>query len=101
MEFNVIIYNFNLQKMEPYNIIPHLEQCYNELKVKPKSFEKIKEFILHETRYYFWRRCEYEIILKDWPNGKIEEKWDIYDQIEMNIDSITEIFIKHIKRCKK
>ena len=100
MEYNVIIYNFNLQKMELYNILPHFERCYRELRAKPKSFEEFKEFILSEARYYFWSRCEFEIILSDWPNKAIAEKWSIYDQIKMNIDCITKLFMEYVKDCK-
>lgn len=98
MEYNVIIYNFNLQKMEYYNIIPYFVNCYKQLLIKPNTFKEFKEFILSQARYHFWSRCEFEIIISDWPNKKIEEKWDVYNQIEMNIDCITELFIKCIKK---
>ena len=51
--------------------------------------------------YQWWARCEYEIILSDWPCQKVEEKWDIYRQIMLNIDIITDVFIENIKSNKK
>ena len=41
--------------------------------------------------YQFWSRCEYEIILIDWPCQQKHEKWDVYKQIMMNIDIVTDI----------
>jgi hypothetical protein len=56
-----------------------------------------KEFIEHKAMWMFWSRCEYEIILSDWPPSGVEEKWDIYRQIMMNIDIITEILMENVK----
>ena len=92
--FNVINYNFNKQKFGAYNVMPYFIRCYEEEKKKPKTFEEFKQFIKKESRYQFWGRCEYEIILVDWPCQKIEEKWDVYDQIMMNLDIITDIVMK-------
>lgn len=96
MKYNVIIYNINRRKFEEYNIFPYLIKEYNLLKVKPKGFDEFKEFIINTSKYKWWGRCEYEIILTDWPCKEYEEKWDIYKQIEMNLDIITELFMKYI-----
>ncbi len=95
-KFNVIIYDFNSKKMVPYDIIPYLVRCYDESNDKPSTFEELKDFIIKESKYQWWSRCEYEIILSDWPNDKDREKWDVYKQITMNIDIITQIFINTI-----
>lgn len=95
-KFNVIIYDFNSKKMVPYDIIPYLVRCYDKSNDKPSTFEELKDFIIKESKYQWWSRCEYEIILSDWPNDKDREKWDVYKQITMNIDIITQIFINTI-----
>ena len=108
--FNVIRYDFNSKKFIPYDVIPYFVNSYKELvenhkkypKSKyykvPKGFKQFKEFVRKEALYQFWSRCEYEIILSDWPpsNPPIEEKWDVYDQIMMNLDVITKLVIKSI-----
>lgn len=117
--FNVIIYDFNNKEFKPYDIIPHLIHCYNKNSNKPKTFDEFKEFIKKESMYQWWSRCEYEIILGPWPyitspserydkkgEDDVEawkehwkkhlkecEKIDIYDQVMMNLDIITEIFM--------
>lgn len=94
--FNVINYDFNKNKFETYDVLPYLRDCYKEKENKPKSFSEFKEFIEKEAMYQFWARCEYEIILIDWPCKKHSEKWDVYKQIMMNIDIITELLMKDV-----
>lgn len=93
-KFNVIIENNG--KFESYDIMPYLIDKYNESESKPTTFDSYKEFIEKWSMYQWWARCEYEIILSDWPREKHKEKWDIYRQIMMNIDLITEIFISNV-----
>lgn len=123
--FNVINYDFNARKFVPYDVIPYLVNTYNdrveryhEINLKasksknqkefnkykdvleywkiPKTFEEFKEFVKKESQYQFWSRCEYEIILIDWPCQKDEEKWDVYDQIMMNLDTVTKLVMESI-----
>lgn len=97
--FNVISWNLNKLKFEAYNVIPYLVRSYNNCKEKkykplPKTYEEFKNFVIDESRYQFWGRCEYEIILVDWPCQKTEEKWDVHKQIMMNVDIITSIVME-------
>lgn len=105
-QFNVIIWDPNNKKFIPYNIIPYFVDTYKTrvanhkthprchwFKV-PVTIEDFRLFVESEAQYQFWGRCEYEIILKDWPCGQKEEKIDIYEQILMNLNIITEIVMK-------
>lgn len=100
-QFNVLNYDINRQKFKAYDIMPYLIDCYKKEKKKPKTFEEFKDFIEKQSLYMYWSRCEYEIILVDWPCQKVEEKWDVYDQIMMNIDVITDIVMKECKPKRK
>lgn len=102
--FNVIIEDNG--RFMPYDIMRRLVREYNELKEKdeknrwkklPVTDEEFKEFVEDISRYNWWAKCEYELILKDWPCGQKEEKWDVFKQIMMNIDLITRIFIENVK----
>lgn len=95
-EFNVITYDFNRGEFVPYNVIPYLVEVYNKEQPELESYDDFKEFVRKESMYQFWGRCEYEIILVDWPCQKKEEKWDVYDQILMNLDTVTQLFIDSI-----
>lgn len=94
--FNVIIEDNG--KFKAYDIMPYLLRTYKE-KYKGTILDgsSIKEFIDKESMYQWWSRCEYEIILSDWPCQKKSEKWDIYKQIQMNIDIIADVFKENLK----
>ena len=93
--FNVIVYNFNTKKFEPYDIMPYLVDRYKRLKAKDRPLS-LKKLIEDEARYQWWSRCEYEIILSDWPPHGVEAKWDVFKQIMMNIDVIRDILEENI-----
>ena len=100
--FNVIIYDPNLREFVKYDIMPYLIRTYNEKKEKketlPETFDEFKNFVKSESQYQFWARCEYEILLIDWPCQKNHEKWDVYKQIMMNLDIVTKVFMENIKK---
>ena len=95
--YKVISWDFNHDDIEYYDIMPFLIDSYKRIKKnKPKTFDEIKEFIINESRYRFWSRCEYEVIITGWPKQKREVKIDIFNQIMENIDIITTHFISHL-----
>lgn len=96
--FNVLIWNFNTQTIEEYNVIPYFVRKWKEEKDKSKfkSFDDIKEFVRSKSLYQFWSRCEYEMIVKGWPITKREIKLDVHEQIMMNLDLVTQVFINTI-----
>ena len=95
-KFNVIIYNYNKQRFEFYDVLPYLIRIYIKYKKDLKTFEEFKDFVNKESMYQWWARCEYEIILSDWPNNKHTEKWDVYKQVLMNLDLITNLLIENL-----
>ena len=106
-QFNVIIWNPNAKRFETYDIIPRLVDEYKALKKSktmqkikplPETFEEFRKFVKDESMYQWWGRTEYEIILVDWPCQTYEEKWDIYRQIMMNLDHVTELVMESIKK---
>ena len=56
----------------------------NEIKKKTSTKEEFAEKLDHMMRYYFWSKCEYEVILSSWVGRADDVKIDIYDQIHMN-----------------
>ena len=94
----VIIYDSNSKSFLTYDVITYLEKRYNEEKEKPKTFEEFKSFIIRCSEYQWWSRCEYEIIISEWPVEKYKEKWDIHKQVLMNLDIITEVFMYNISK---
>ncbi len=91
--FNVLVHDRNSRELESYDVIPYLMDCYIKKKDKPKTFEEFREFIRKESMYQWWGRCQYEILVSDWPSEKRTDKIDVHYQVMMNLDIITEIVI--------
>ena len=94
------MYDFNTKKVVPLDIIPYLKSCYKQWADKPVCFEKFKKLVEEESRYQFWSRCEYELMVNSFPKSK-EIKTDVYQQIMMNIDLITNILMEEVNGNKK
>lgn len=99
--YYVIVWNFNKDQIDKYNIMDYLIECYKETKkskklITPQTFEECKKFILDKSIYMFWSRCEYECIVHGFSFKKNKYKLDVYQQIEMNIDVITKHFMNQI-----
>ncbi len=97
--FNVLLWDFNNDKLEHYDVLPYLrKQCSN--KKVPDNYEDFKTLVENESRYQFWSRCEYEMICHGWPVRKNDYKLDVHEQIIMNIDVIASILWNELKAQK-
>ena len=54
----------------------------NRMKYTPEDLIEME--LRHKCMYYFWSKCEYEVIVTGWPDTKTERKIDIYQQLEAN-----------------
>ena len=98
-QFNVIIEDINSRKFIPYDVIPYLVQCYYEEKDRPGTIEEFKVFIERHSKYQWWSRCEYEIILSDWPSQCQQKKIDVHYQVMTNLDAVTKVLMESINDC--
>ena len=100
--FYVIHNNFTTRKFEKYDVMPYLISCYKEIgkKDRPNTFDECKTFIESKSRYMYWARCEYEIVLYQLV-GENTMKVDIHWQLMHNIDIVTIIFMKNVGIYKK
>lgn len=96
--YKVMIWDVNQDRLEWYDVIDFFLEEYYDLpkKKRPIEYEDIKKFILAKGHYQYWARCEYEIIISDWPNQRHEVKIDVFDQIEANIEVVTKTFIENL-----
>jgi hypothetical protein len=98
--FNVIIDDCNRQRFEAYDIMPRLMNEYKRIKRRqncPKTYEEFKTFVLSTCRYFYWAKCEYEIILSPWVSRTPTLKIDAFYQINLNIDVVVDLLIKNLK----
>lgn len=97
--FNVICFNFNANKIEEYDIMKELIEEYKNKKKKkkaPKTKEEFADLVKSYSLWKWWGRCEYEILISDWPNNKTTIKWDIHKQILMNLDLIVYVLMNNV-----
>lgn len=103
--FNVIWWDFNKKEPEAYDIMPYLlnEYEHKSRKYRPKITDRsaMIKFVRQYALYQWWGRCEYEIVIRNWPTQDLQVKWDIHKQIMMNLDIIVDILIENIKELNK
>jgi len=99
MVWNVYYENFNAKVIESYNIFDHYsfeESVKNAYKKYKDDFAKFSEEVQHNLKYYFWSKCEWEILLCSLVHRNHAEemtrKIDVYDQVMLNWN----IFIKYV-----
>lgn len=95
-QFNVIYWDFNKESPSPYDVLPYFRNEYERTKKseRPVTIEQWKEFIIRKGKYMYWARCEYEVIVSQWPPTDKSYKLDIWQQIEANLDLITELLMR-------
>lgn len=89
LEWNVFCENFNRKSIEVYNVFNHygfLKDCIEIAQKLSDDEENFKDQIKRSLMYFFWSKCEWEIILSDWPPSKKfnDKKVSVYDQIMLN-----------------
>jgi len=93
---------FTRDGFEPYNVFSHwrfLEDTQENLKKNKDDKAAFEERLKLDAMYYFWSKCEWEIIVSAWPpNENVpEEKIDVYDQLKMNWN----IFVDYVWNHRK
>lgn len=88
-------------KLEYINVIRerHIESIKKLIK-KNASYEEIKADLRSWFIHDYWGKSEYEVIVSNCAGPKLEEKIDIWYQLEPNLDRITEYIIKELAPIK-
>jgi hypothetical protein len=97
MVWNVYVDDINARRIKQFNIFNHysfnegVKKAYKKYK---NDFAAFAEGVRRELQYYFWSKCEWEIVLSDFPPSDRfqKEKIDVYDQVMLNWD----IFIQYV-----
>lgn len=99
LEWDVYVGDFNSRTIKQYNIFRHwsftwdIERGLREIEKDKdlpdgKKKEAFEECVMRNLRYYFWSKCEWEVIISHWPPSETfrKEKVDVYDQVMLNWD---------------
>ena len=119
-QFFALYKDFNSGKMKAFDV---LECVFNSIlttkgEIRKKDFyilddnhwkrvevrtkEQCERFIDQTFRYHFWAKCEWEFVALDWPyrntiNDSRPIKIDVYDQLEPNLQVITDLVWNYIE----
>ena len=69
LEWWVYREDINGREIKPYNIFNHWKfaEDVEKLMQEPLTKEQFAEKLRRELQYYFWSKCEHEIVLTSWP----------------------------------
>ena len=107
MIWNVYYRDINSQEIKVFNIFNHSSFCGAVIRLKKKKLPK-EEFakrLERETLYYFWSKCEFEIVLTSFPpyidkkeldrlNSEYENFNTMYGHYPFRIDVCPETYKK-------
>ena len=97
--YNVWIWDFNHDSLEPYDVVPRFVESIKQY-IKPKNLPKTKEaldkILESDARYYFWSKCEYEMIIHGWPKQNNNQKVDVYKQLRLNWHIFLDFFWEQV-----
>lgn len=100
LKWYVLRHDFNKRKIVRYNVLENWEDDIKSARKKKKfnNRETLKEWLKREFMYYFWSKSEHEIAVGGLSSKYPEEfeKIDIWYQLELNLDIITDYIIKEM-----
>ena len=102
-EWFVFVEDINRKRIKVYNIFEHkdfMEDCndaWENYKNKHHDFLRYQENIDSILMYYFWCKCEWEIILSNFPPSDSfhEKKIDVYQQVKINWDKFIDYIFSY------
>ena len=127
------VFYYNRRDIETFNIFEHSSFCKKVINITKESSQSkaiFRDKIINVLRYYFWCKCEYEIIVTTFPTYVSNEglkkmeadrdkyirdyghckfvhpyldtelKVDIYTQVMMNIDHFIDYLWSHKEEIK-
>lgn len=96
--WNVIVHDINYDQFISYNVFRHV-RFSEDIKKGPRKGQDFDEWLRCTIMYYFWSKCEYEIILSPWPPHENDKdlKIDVYDQLMVNYHRFREYVLTLVK----
>ena len=100
MTWYVLYENYNAREFDTFNIFDHWafrNDCYKIAHSKDMTKEKFAEEVRRKLMYYFWSKCEWEVIVSAWPPSERvrDKKLDVYTQVMMNYDRFIDYTWEH------
>ena len=89
LEWYVYVSNFNARNIESHNVFNHgglVDDIRKNLKKNGEDREAFEAQLRRDLMYWYWSKCEWEIIISHWPprQDAADAKIDVFDQIMLN-----------------
>lgn len=101
LEFYVLLCGFSDGEPKMFNIFDNIRIRENIIKMLEKgpTREELKEELDSICMNQLWSRCQYEIVVTDFPQVEHskEYKIDAYFQVKANLDMLTDYLLTLIK----
>ena len=102
LEWYAFRYDFNTKQLQIFNVmqddlIEDIEKAYRKKLLK--DLNSLKDMIRVWAAYHYWSKAEHEVIVSSLfaDNNSEGVKIDVYYQLEMNLDRITEYVNKEMQ----
>jgi len=99
MDWKVMVYDFNLKRVVPFNIFDNIQFSEGIKKIMDHTDDRdthLKQ-VDKLLRYCFWSKREYEISVGDAFEDNINnfEKYDVYWQVRYNLSNLVDYIRKY------
>lgn len=97
MHWFVICEDFNGRNIRWYDIFRHygfFDDVQEAYKKHCDDFDAFSDAVRRSLSYYFWSKCEWEVIVGSWPSSDrvLSRKVDVFEQVDANWD----VFIMYV-----
>ena len=101
LEWNVYVSDFNAKMIKTHNVFDN-RGLMDDLKAAARKYrdrerDQFEEEMRRYLMYYYWSKCEWEVIISHWPprQDARDVKIDVYDQVMLNWDVFREYVWKN------
>lgn len=106
LEWNVAYMSCNDKKIKTFNLFDmgyFFDDCARSYRKIGEDREAFLESVKRILGYYFWSKCEWEMVLSAWPpNERFKEsKVDVYDQVMLNWDRFSDYVWENRRAFRK
>ena len=106
LEWYVLRHDFNEKKFVWVNIFAHgdfLQECKKWARKYKDDKYLFTEAVKRSMMYYFWARCEWEVVVSCWPPSEATEdiKIDAYEQIVKNWNAFADYIWNHAAELRR
>lgn len=99
LEWYVLRDDFNSREVKRYNCLANWEDKIKKARKQCKTREELRTWLRKQFMYYYWSKAEHEIQVAGLFAKHENEfkKIDIWYQLELNLDTITDYIILKLK----